>query len=146
MKEFDALRQRYECVRDSQSGIEILKEDYLASPICREILLLMAAVPTVLHLGKEKKTFLFQDRKKKEGQLVAVSSDVSDEDLRKITVILLEYAGEYYDHQKFHQDVTGLTAGILLQFAIRKYKIPVNAYFDLESPDFYPMGASDAGN
>lgn len=145
MKEFDALRERYDQAGGSSSAIETLKADFLRSPILKEIRNTMAAVPTVLHLGQEKKTFLFQDREQKEGQVVAVSADVSDEELRMITVVLLEHAREYYEHMAFHQEITGLTGDILLRFAIKKYRIPVNAYFNLSRPDIYPMGDADTG-
>ena len=145
MKEFDALRERYDHAGGSSITMETLKADFLLSPILREIRNIMAAVPTILHLGQEKKTFLFQDRDQKEGQVVAVSADVSDEELRMITVILLEHAREYYEHMAFHQEITGLTGDILLRFAIKKYRIPVNAYFNLSRPDIYPMGDRDTG-
>lgn len=140
MKEFDSLRDRYYDACGSRAIIESLKAEYLSSPIYQEISRLMASIPTILHLGQEKKAFLFQDRAQMCGQLVAVADEVSDEELRMITVILLEHAREYYDHQKFHQDVTELTGDILIQFAIRRFGIPVTAYLNLTQADIYNMG------
>lgn len=138
MIEFDELRNLYYLTDGSRPDDTAIKEMYVASDIRKEIEQILT-FSVIYHLGPAKKTFLFKDNQSEGGQLVAISYTASGTNLSRYSAILLECAKEFYENQTFHKNITGLDGDKLLQYAIRKYNIPIQGYYNLSNAEIITL-------